>query len=431
MKLTIYRGSKEIGGTLIELKTSSTRLLIDAGYPLFLNGSPIEDTIAKLPSVKLLELGVLPKISGLYTWDEPAFDAVVISHAHIDHYGLLKYIHPCIPVYLSAGTQKIVELSQTFRIVDKFPINACTFKMYEPFSVGNIRIKPYLMDHSAFDAAAFEFSAEGKTMLYSGDFRGHGRKAVCLERFIQNAQKQADVLLTEGTMLGRADETVLTENEVEQAVAEAATGINAPVLFQCSSQNIDRLVSFYRAALRLGKLFVVDVYTANVLFELRSLGNHLPYPSGEYPNIRVFFPFRLTQKIFEKIGQEYARRFSAFHISKEELTIKGKTILMTARPSIWRDIEKCELRDGLFLYSMWNGYRDTEYQKKFEASLLDAGFICKAIHTSGHASVPDIQRLMTELNPKRIVPIHTMIPSAFMNISDKVILQEDGKKLEI
>ena len=48
MKLTIHRGTHEIGGTLLEIKTAHTRLLIDAGYPLFLNGMPIEDDVAKL-----------------------------------------------------------------------------------------------------------------------------------------------------------------------------------------------------------------------------------------------------------------------------------------------------------------------------------------------------------------------------------------------
>ena len=52
--------------------------------------------------------------------------------------------------------------------------------MYKPFEVGDFLIKPYLMDHSAFDAATFEISTEDKTIIYSGDFRGHGRKAVCL-----------------------------------------------------------------------------------------------------------------------------------------------------------------------------------------------------------------------------------------------------------
>ena len=88
MYITIYRGTNEIGGTLIEMKSKNSRLIFDVGYPLFLNGLPIDDEISKYPYKKLLELGVLPNVKGLYYWDEPQFDAVIISHAHIDHYGL-------------------------------------------------------------------------------------------------------------------------------------------------------------------------------------------------------------------------------------------------------------------------------------------------------------------------------------------------------
>lgn len=187
MNITIYRGTKEIGGTLIELKSKRTRILIDAGYPLFLNNKPIDDNIAKLPYPKLLELGVLPKINGLYAWDKADFDAVIISHAHLDHYGLLKYVNTEIPVYLSAGSKRIIEVSQLFKISNDFELQIKDFKMYEMFQVGDIKIKPYLMDHSAFDAAAFEILTENKTIIYTGDFRGHGRKAICLDRFISNA----------------------------------------------------------------------------------------------------------------------------------------------------------------------------------------------------------------------------------------------------
>jgi len=431
MKITIFRGTKEIGGTLIELKTKDTRILIDAGYPLFLSDKPIDDSMAKLPHDKLMELGILPAVKGLYAWDEAGFDAVIISHSHIDHYGLLKYINPAIPVYLSAGTWRIIEISQLFKITDPFSLNMKAFKMYEPFQVGDFIIKPYLMDHSAFDAAAFEIYSEGKTIIYTGDFREHGRKAVCLDRFIAGVSKQADVLLTEGTMLGRQDEKILTESELEEAVITAIDSLVAPVLFQSSSQNIDRIVSFYRASLRLKRLFVVDVYTANVLYELRQLGNHLPYPSSEYANIKVFYPYRLTQKIFNDIGEEYAKRFSAFHISKQELNEKQNNVIMTARPSMQRDMEKCNLHDGLFIYSLWQGYRDSQYQQRFEDYLKRTGFKLKALHTSGHASASEIEKVINNLNPKRLIPIHTMVPHAFTGISDKTELKEDGKEFEI
>jgi len=203
MKITIYRGTKEIGGTLIELKSTHTRILIDAGYPLFLNGGPIDKDIEKLRPEKLIELGVLPGIKGLYSWDTKSFNAVIISHAHLDHYGLLKYIHPDIPVHLSAGTQKIIEISQKFKLIDYLNLQFNIFKMYKSFPLGDFKIKPFLMDHSAFDAAAFEISTEGKTVIYTGDFRGHGRKPKCLDRFIEQSAKQANLLLIEGSMLGR------------------------------------------------------------------------------------------------------------------------------------------------------------------------------------------------------------------------------------
>ena len=90
MNAAIYRGTREIGGTLIELSTGASRILLDAGYPLFLNGSPIDDKVAKLTHDELIKLGVLPSIDGLYAWDTPNFDGIIISHAHLDHYGLLK-----------------------------------------------------------------------------------------------------------------------------------------------------------------------------------------------------------------------------------------------------------------------------------------------------------------------------------------------------
>jgi ribonuclease J len=431
MHMTIYRGTKEIGGTLIEAKTDTTRILIDAGYPLFLGGKPIEGKIARLPYQKLLELGVLPPIKGLYSWDEAAFDAVLISHAHIDHYGLLRYINPRIPIWLSAGTKTMIEISQRFKICDDFPIAVQLFVMYSPFTIGDIQVMPYLMDHSAFDAAAFELTAEGKTIIYTGDFRGHGRKSVCLTAFIKQATKRANALLIEGSTLGRQNEITMTENELEKVLVDQCAHFQGPVLFQCSSQNIDRLVSFYRAAKQMDRVFVIDVYTANVLSDLKLLGKHLPYPSDDYRDIKVFYPYQLTQKIFNRIGSEYARRFSAQHIPRETVTKDQNCLMMLVRPSMIRDLERCKLHDGLFFYSMWSGYRDAKYQQKFEESLRQRGFDLRALHTSGHATAKEIQRIIRELDPQQVIPIHTMFPELFKDFSAKTVLQKDWLEFEV
>ena len=429
MTATIYRGTCEIGGTLIELTKGTTRLLFDAGYPLFLNGDLIDDGVAKLPQEELFKLGVLPSIEGLYKWDSPNFDGIIISHAHIDHYGLLKYIHPYIPVYMSAGTKKLIEASQIFKICEQYPINAKLFKMYESFNVGGFTVKPYLIDHSAFDAAAFEIHAGDKTVIYSGDFRGHGRKTACLDRFIKHVAKQADVLFTEGTMVSRSDELTITEDELESAVVDELKSQTGITLVQSSSQNIDRIVSFYRAALRLGKIFVVDVYTANVLYELHTLGNKIPCPS--YDKLKVFFPYRLTQKVFNEIGGKYAWRFSKYRMSREQLETQQNEVVMLVRPSMQKDLERSNLSGGHFFYSMWQGYRDSAYQQGFEDWLNGKGFRYIYLHTSGHAKVSDIRRVIDGLAPKKIVPIHTLQPDTFLKYSVKVELQKDERAFEI
>jgi ribonuclease J len=428
MNIIIYRGTHEIGGTLVEIKSGKSRILLDAGYPLFLNNQPIGDEVSSYSYEKLLEIGVLPHIKGLYSWDKQGFDAVVISHAHIDHYGLLNYVHPSIPVYMSKGTRKIINISDLFIHSIKAPIGSYEFDMYKPFKIGDFRIMPFLMDHSAFDAAAFEISNKEKKIIYTGDFRGHGRKANCLDRFINTAKKGADAILIEGTMFGRQNEEVITEQELEDRVVKKVKDFKGPVLFQSSSQNIDRLVSFYRAALRTDRIYVVDVYTANVLYELRQLGNNnLPYPSVGYPNIKVFYPYWLTQKIFNMIGEEYAKRFSSFHISKERLKEIQAKVVMAVRPSMRKDIEIAGLKNGLVVYSLWSGYRDSECQKEFEDYLYKSGFTVDILHTSGHATVSDILSVIKGLEPKQIIPIHTMVPDLFIGLSDRVILKEDSE----
>ena len=303
--------------------------------------------------------------------------------------------------------------------------------MYRRFHIGPIKIKPYLMDHSAFDAAAFEIQTEGKTVTYSGDFRGHGRKAKCLDIFIEKTVKRPNVLIIEGSTLGRTAEQTLTEQQLEDMVVERIKESKSPLLFQCSSQNIDRLVSFYKAAVRSKRIFVIDIYTANVMDELRQLGNKLPYPSPEYPDIKVFFPQRITQKIFNEIGEEFARRFSKYHISREQVKKIQQNIIMVCRPSMKTDIENCGLREGIFLYSLWNGYRDEEYQQIFEKSLKNVGFKLEELHTSGHASVDDIKLVINRLDPQKLIPIHTMQRDAFYDFSTKTEIVKDGVPFQV
>lgn len=164
-----------------------------------------------------------------------------------------------------------MELGTRFLKYPVLPNRQVIFEMYRTFSIADMEITPYLIDHSAFDAAAFEIFTDGRRIVYTGDFRRHGRKAASFERFMRRVTPAPDVLLCEGTTLGRTDAPAQTETELEQEIAERLKRTNGIALFQCASQNIDRLVTFCRAAQRAGRIMVIDRYTAATLAELHKL----------------------------------------------------------------------------------------------------------------------------------------------------------------
>ena len=66
--------------------------------------------------------------------------------------------------------------------------------------------------------ACFTFEADGKTIVHTGDFRTHGRLGKGFFERLEKALtgKTVDVLITEGTMLSRLNETVLTEEQMQK-----------------------------------------------------------------------------------------------------------------------------------------------------------------------------------------------------------------------
>ncbi|QOX65024.1 hypothetical protein FRZ06_17580 [Anoxybacterium hadale] len=431
MQITIYRGTHEVGGTMIELKTEHTRILLDAGYPLFYKGEVIDDKLVKLPWQELLVMGILPNVKGLYHWDKPQFDAILISHAHSDHFGLLSYVHPEIPIFLTPITEKLIEMSLVFPIEGFGSRHMNQISMYEPFCVGDFTVKPFLMDHSAYGAGAFEIKAEGKTITYTGDFRGHGRRQDYFERFLSEAAKEPDLLLIEGTTLGRTAEKELAEKQLQAQFEEILLTERGLVLCQPTSQSIDRIIGFYEAAFDAGKTFVMDIYTANLLYEIKKIDktggtNAIPLPGLLHPELRVFAPLMLTKKMDQILGPKYGKRFKTGRISRWMIRRKQKQIVMLVRPAMLPDLKLMGLRNGVLVYSMWQAYRNKPPQVKLENYLKSQGFSDRYLHTSGHAFKGSIKKVIKGLSPKEIVPIHTFDPEAFLEFSNVVTLREDG-----
>ncbi len=421
MQLTIYRGTKEIGGSCVELQTRNARLLVDFGLPL--SDETFSKDVKKKSMKDFIRDGLLPDVEGLY--DKPGFDAVLLSHAHQDHYGLLSFVHPDIPICMSRGTKELVELSYLFGQTNCNLKNVRVVEAWKTFEIKDVRVTPYLVDHSGFDAMAFLIEADGKRIFYTGDFRAHGRKSVLFRSMIENPPKDIDYLIMEGTMLSRENEERKTEDDVEKELVSLLKSQGNLTFLSCSSQNIDRLVSAYRACMQTDTLFVVDPYTAYVLYELKDISKGLPqYDWGR--NMRIFFiPNKYTDKV---LNGKKMYQFKRAKITKEEVFSLEKKMLVkdsyTMR-NIFRN--KRLLKGTSVIYSQWEGYLDDikEFWDKNGVKIIQ-------VHVSGHAYVADLIKFAQAVKPKNIIPIHTERAERFKELFDaNIISVNDRQRIDL
>lgn len=438
MKLTIHRGTHEIGGSCVEVKSRNSRIIIDIGLPLITSSGAKFDfrDYKKLSCEDLISLKILPNVEGLYRTDSSSnpIDGLLISHAHVDHYGLYNFVNNNIRYYIGEATHKLINLSNIF-LEDRGSIENVTYIQDRTlFHIGDFKITPFIMDHSAFDAYSFLIEANGKKLFYSGDFRSHGRKGKLFWKFLRTAPKGVNVLLLEGTLIKEAassSKTLSTEESVEYEVASVLRKYNTIVFGMASAQNIDRMVSFYKAAKKTGRLFVIDVYTANILSGIER--NTIPHPSKDYPDIRIFFPHRLCKKIIDKQQEDKIYKFAKYKITKEEISKNFARIFMMVRPSIKSYLSGIEnLCASPVIYSMWEGYLSDDENSNFIKFLTkEDNSLVHIIHTSGHADIRTLEQLVNCLKPDKIIPIHTLNPKMYNAYFEKVMDIADGQEIEI
>jgi ribonuclease J len=430
MNFKIHRGTQEIGGSCVEVWTDKTRILVDIGMPL-IEKDGTEFAIEKYKNYTaedLIKAGVLPDVQGIYVCDHVQIDALLISHAHQDHWGLYGYINPKVKCYLSIATKELIEINNVFTAQNTVIGNPVYFEKEQPFQIDDITITPYWADHSAFDAHSFLIEADGQSIFYSGDFRGHGRKFKAFKWFTHNAPQNVDYLLLEGTSLGREGTTFKNETDLENEFLALFNMPGKSNLVYTSGQNADRIVSIYRACIRSGKVLVVDVYVATFLKVLSKYAG-IPYPSEDFKSLRVIFPYYTSKRLAKEHNEKILYQFKNYKISKEEISKHPDKYVMIVRPSMRTDLQRISGIDGgNFIYSMWDGYRKRAVTKEFLEYFESRGFSVHRIHTSGHADIGTLKQMVEAINPKTIVPIHTFNGADYNKIFNHPIrLMKDGE----
>jgi ribonuclease J len=141
----------------------------------------------------------------------------------------------------------------------------------KPRRIGGFSVTAFPVDHSSYGSEAFLIEARGKRIVYSGDLRLHGRKPGMAEILLKAIRKAPlDLLIMEGTSLSRGKEPGLSEKDVETSFVNSLKQTPGLALAMFSPQNVDCLVSYYRAAVRSGRILVLDPYAAIVIYLIKA-----------------------------------------------------------------------------------------------------------------------------------------------------------------
>lgn len=404
MKVKIYRGTKEIGGTCIEVQANNGKIIwIDLGLPLDSTNSDINYCKEKV-------------------------DAILISHPHQDHYGLINKVDSTTPVYIGQiGLDFINAVPKFVNQVERHENNFKSLEAWKTIIILNtFKITPYLTDHSTPECFSFLIEVDGKRIFYSGDFRATGRKRNLFDSLIKQPPKNIDILFMEGTMINRSNYKYNDENSIEEEIVNTLNNQTNTSFLISSAQNIDRLISCYRACKKTGKYLVIDAYTAWLLEQLKKVSNSIPTVARS--EIKIY----CSQKQLEVLNNTQDKDFLTCiqeSFLGQELFDKPENYLYFTRCPNSNLIDRLKPKGQInIMYSQWKGYLEKEHEQWFtpyinklikDSSKPDSKINLDFVHTSGHAKIEDLIIYAKAMKAKKLIPIHTAFPKAFKDSLEK------------
>ncbi len=330
-KVRVFDGAETIGGNKIYVEENGKGVFLDFGmnfakykvyYQEFLfdrSARGIYDHISLelIPRVNIYRKDLIPSDLDISIFPSLNVEAVLLSHAHMDHFGNMGLLDENIPIIASPSTLMLLKAildSSSAKLgsdvayfserladgKDERVLNAdrrkeskyigrnfiCTKGFSEPFKeflltsvkkrkqidAGHIctiddcstpfEIKAFEVDHSIYGSTAYILEGDS-TIAYTGDFRLHGKRAEKSRKFINEA-KNASILIIEGTRTSRKD---INESEkiVFRNCLEAVEESKGLVIADFSARNFERLETFKEIASKVGRTLIISAKDAYLL----------------------------------------------------------------------------------------------------------------------------------------------------------------------
>lgn len=449
IKLVFYGGVKEIGGNKILLEYKRSRLFLDFGQSFkfgeeYFTGwlQPRNITGCR----DYFEFNLLPKIKGLYSkemlkeidleYSSPTVDGVLLSHAHFDHINHIKFIDQQIPVYCGHGAKIFIDVEEETSPTAYYGEHEYRlFKSGERFLVADdIEVEPIHVDHSIPGAYGFLIHTPEGVLAYTGDMRRHGPMKNMTVEFVEKAcENRLIALISEGTRVAPEERRRLyTEKKVLEIGTRLVEESNKLVLATSYSRDIDRFRTLYEIAVRNSRILVISPKTAHLFSKVQEKLK-IPDPLKD-ENIRVYYKRKMSGSYDDKDYYKWERPFMNKMITAEEISRKQKDYLLHLSFYSFTELIDIKPEPGsLFIHSMSEPFSEEDVEAEVMQNWI-THFKLKfhQLHASGHASKNELTDIIKEINPDKIIPVHTEHPDLFEKaLNHPVIKPEEGKPLKI
>ncbi|MFA5366029.1 MAG: MBL fold metallo-hydrolase [Candidatus Bathyarchaeia archaeon] len=401
MKIELLGGAREVGGSCISVETDSCKVALDYGIKL-------DEEAKKLPK---------------------DFDAVVISHAHLDHSGsllsLCKKNSPTIvgsemtrdvTVDLLHDMVKIQNEKGVFDFDDSHAdrVGQCWWSR-DSIALPGLVIQLQAAGHVA-GAKMTSLQSEGKKIVYTGDFCFHDTEILHGCR-LETLPKKPDVLITESTYGGkvRPHRSELTELFLKQMLSTMERGGNVliPTFAFHRSQEMAKRVD---TAIEKGVLPRYNVYT------ISNLAHRI---DGYFNKNKQLFTKEIRQQKNPFYYQHVKHLYRTAQIEEPAIVIctsgfghAGASLRLLGEWS--GDKDNCVILTSGYLPpdSPLKQAKEEGFFKTANESFTVRAEI-KQIELSGHADQLELIELVSKLKPKRTVLVHGDLEQAEL-LSEKI-----------